>query len=417
MNMTFLREKGFYLTTTLLFLFVFFIPISPTLKSIFFALAVASILLNPNYNQYLIYAYNSYWARVALLLVAFVALACLWSPAPFSIQMGVLGKYSKLIYLPLLAVGFMNSKTRFWCINAYLLAMVFTFIVALLKLKGIVHIGDPEDAGDLFYNHIVTGFMLATACYFALVYAFRTTGWMRLAYWVVILTSSYQMFFINTGRTGYAMYLLLMGLFLIQKLPLKKAFIGCVGLVGIMMLVYSVSPVMQTGVRNLIEDVKYLKKNDLSTSVGSIGLRLQFHNYAKLLFLEHPIRGIGTGGFQYRYSQDEPVFAWGPILNDPHSQYWMTLSEQGIIGELLLFLFLGTILLASFQLKEGRALLWGVLAAFCMGSFSDSILCYSTAGYLLIVISALCFGEFLEQYAEKRSESLELMENHSLDAA
>lgn len=404
MNLNFLQQKGTYLTPILFVLFVFFVPLSPSLKSIFFALGVASVLFNPAYNQYLFYAYNSYWGRIALFFVVFIAIACCWSPAPFSTQMSVLSKYSKLIYLPILAVGFINPKTRFWCINAYLLSMVVTFITALLKLYGIIHIGDPTDPGDLFYNHIVTGFMMAIACYLALLYALKTTGWPRAAYLAVVLITSYQTLFINTGRTGYVMYLILISLFLIQKLPLKKALMGFIAFCGVVLLAYSLSPIMQEGVHDLITDVKYLQKNKVSTSTGSLGLRLRFHDYAHSLFSKHPILGIGTGGFQYSYSQDTPIAEWGPILNDPHSQYWMTLSEQGLVGAVFLFLFLGSLLFASFQLKESRSILWGMLVAFCVGAFTDSILCYSTAGYLLIIMSALCFGEFIEHYAKQKRE-------------
>jgi O-antigen ligase len=162
---------------------------------------------------------------------------------------------------------------------------------------------------------------------------------------------------------------------------------------------------MQERVNDLMTDVHYLQEHKVSTSTGSLGLRLRFHDYAHSLFSKHPIIGIGTGGFQYSYSKDQPIPVWGAVLNDPHSQYWMTLSEQGIIGALFLLLFLGSLLFASFQLKESRAILWGVLVAFCIGAFTDSILCYSTAGYLLIIISASCLGEFIEQQAIKKKET------------
>ena len=73
--------------------------------------------------------------------------------------------------------------------------------------------------------------------------------------------------------------------------------------------------------------------------------RVQFHNYAKSLFATHPVIGIGTGGFKYSFSKDNPVPAWGKELTDPHSQYWLTLSEQGIIG-LLFLLFLNLSLMS-----------------------------------------------------------------------
>lgn len=131
---------------------------------------------------------------------------------------------------------------------------------------------------------------------------------------------------------------------------------------------------------------------------------MQFHHYAKQLMLKHPFIGIGTGGFKYSYSQDVPVPSWGKELTDPHSQYWMTLAEQGLIGLVLLVIFLASLFITSFQLTSSRPILLGVLFSFCIGSISDTILCYSTAGYLLIVMSALCFGELIEKRRVKGVE-------------
>ncbi len=408
MNLKTLQEKGAYLTPVLFALFVFFIPLSPSLKSVFFVLAIASVLFNPYYNQNLFYAFNSSWGRLALLFVGFVALACLWSPASFSMQMSVLSKYSKLLYLPILAVGFISSKTRFWCMNAYLLSMVVTCITALLKIKGFVHVGNPIDPGELFYNHIITGFMMALACYVAALQGFKFKGWPRAFYLFVVLITSYQILFLNTGRTGYVIYLLVMGLLLIQKLPLKKAFVGMLVLSALMFIAYSLSPTMQSGIHNLIVDAQSLHANNANSSIG---FRFQFHDYAQSLVRKHPFFGVGTGGFQFSFIKDQPIPAWGKLLNDPHSQYWLTLSEQGLIGAVLLGLFFASLFLAAFKLTEYKSLLLGILITFCVGSSFDSILCYSTIGYLLIVFTALSFGESIEKYALEKKKELNSVPN------
>lgn len=86
----------------------------------------------------------------------------------------------------------------------------------------------------------------------------------------------------------------------------------------------------------------------------------------------------------------------GEKLNEPHGQYWLTLAEQGLIGITLLFLFLGTLFITFFKLKETKPILLGLLISFCFSSFTDTVFCYSTVGYLLIIFSALCFGELIE---------------------
>ncbi len=387
------------LTPMLFALFAFAAPLSPSLRSIFLILALISVVLNPEYNRYLGYAFNSCWGRAALLLVGFVALACLWSPASFSDQLSVLGKYSKILYLPLFAVGFINPKTRRWCVNAYLTAMVLTCIIALLKAKGIIPPFHSNDVNKIFYNHIITGFMMAYASYLAALEACKVKGKLRMLYLFIVLITSYQLFFLNTGRTGYAIYFIVMGVFCLQKFSFKKALIGLGGLAALMLIAYSISPTMQTGIHNLITDAHSLNANNANSSLG---FRIHFHEYAYSLFLRHPIIGLGTGGFQFTYDQERPIIEWGHFLNDPHSQYWLTLSEQGMLGGLLFLFFLSTLFWTALKLKENKHLVLGILFAFCFDSFFDSILCYSIVGYLLILFSALGFGELIEQEACRR---------------
>ena len=391
MRLTLLEGKGILLTPILFVLFMFFIPISPTLKSIFFGCAVGAILLTPHYSQYIPHAFSSLWGGAALALLVFSVIACLWSPAPFSMQLTVVGKYAKLIYLPVLAVAFIHPKIRNLTLNSYLAAMLLTCIISILKALNILTPGDP---GEVFYNHIITGFMMAFAAYIASLYVFKYKGWARAGYLFLVVLMSYQVLFINTGRTGYVVYFILMAFLIMQKLSIKMALVGVLLFSSLVALVYHESPIMHSRVHDLISDIKALKHNNQNTSLG---YRIQFHNYAESLWNKHPIIGIGTGGFKYSFSQDNPVPSWGKELTDPHSQYWMTLSEQGIIGLILLMIFLGSLFITSFQLTETKPIILGILISFCIGSFSDTILCYSTAGYLLVVMSALCFGELIEK--------------------
>lgn len=394
--MRLIEGKGILLTPVLFVLFMFFIPISPSIKSIFFACSVVAILLTPHYSQYIPYAFNSLWGRAALALLAFILIACIWSPAPLLMQFKVLGKYAKLIYLPVIAVGFINPKVRNLTIKSYLAAMFVTCIISMLKASNVLEHGDP---GEVFYNHIITGFMMAFAAYLCGLFCVQYKGWQRALYASLVVLMSYQVLFINTGRTGYIVYFILMALLIIQKLTIKKALIGVLVFSSAIAIVYNESPTMHARVHDLFTDLKALKQNNPNTSLG---YRIQFHNYARSLWETHPVIGIGTGGFKYSFAQDNPVPSWGRELTDPHSQYWMTLSEQGLTGLALLLVFLASLLITSFQLTETRPIILGILISFCVGSFSDTILCYSTVGYLLVVMSALCFGELLEKRVIKQ---------------
>lgn len=394
MNQATLQEKGVLLAQISCVLFAFFLPISPTLKSIFLVCSVLLLIVTCDYKKQLRYTFNTFWGRSALALVTFILIACLWSQAPSDLQWSVVGKYAKVLYLPILVLGFIDPRTRKWTINSYLAVIFITCLLSVLKAKGVLSIGNSDFQGEVFYNHIVTGFLVAFGSYLAGIYAYQHQGRLRFTYLLTLLFFSYQIIFINTGRTGYLLYFILMILLFVQIFSLKKALLVTLFFCALFILGYSQSNMMQIRVHNLVEDVKLLKQNKENTSLG---FRIQFHNYAQSLFLTHPLGGIGTGGFKYNFSQNNPIPAWGQELTDPHSQYWLTLCEQGVIGLSLLLLFLSSLWITSFKLDETRPILLGILTAFCVGAFSDTILCYSIVGYLLVLMSALCFGELLQK--------------------
>ena len=389
-----IKEKGNLAAPVFLILFAFVMPLSNSLKSIFLVCSIIAILVTPAYNKYLFDAFSTLWGKAAIAFFTFILIACFWSEAPYSMRWMVVGKYFKVIYLPIFTAGFINAQTRKWSINSYLLAIFITCIISFLKSINVIPPGG--DPGEVFYNHIVTGFLVALGAYLSGLYAFETKGWPRILYVLMVCLTTYQVLFINTGRTGYIIYCILAALLLMQKLSIKKALLAVVIFSALIALAYTASNTMQLRVHDLLKDIKQLQHNNENTSLG---YRIQFHSYAKALFESHPLIGIGTGGFKYRFATDNPVPAWGLELTDPHSQYWMMLAEQGLIGLLLLLFFLASLFMSAFKLTETRPILLGILISFCIGALSDTILCYSAAGYALVFMSALALGELLEKRA------------------
>lgn len=401
MREIFSEEKINLLAPVLIALLVFSIPISSSVKSILMVPSLLAIVLTPRYRQYLYDAFNTLWARAALVFFLYIVIACLWSDAPFAMRYNTVDKYSKLIFLPILTVVFIEPRTRQWVLDSYISVMLLTCVLSILKAHDLVTLNSAFDPGQVFYNHIVTGYMIALGVYLAgLLFKVTISLRSRLFYLLMVFLGSYQIFFINTGKTGYLIYGLLMTLLILQKMPLKKAIIGMMLFLGMILLTYPFSSSMQLNARTLLNDIKLLRQH---SEDNSLGFRIQFHQYAESLFKEHPVRGIGTGGFPYRYSLEQPIPAWGKKLNEPHSQYWLTLTEQGLIGIALLLIFLSTLFITFFKLKETKPILLGLLISFCLSSFTDTVFCYSTIGYLLIIFSALCFGELLEMNISSNS--------------
>jgi O-antigen ligase len=379
------------LASLLLIISAFALPLSSTAKSIALGLALAAILLTPTNRAELGKLLKTSWARAALFLFFVAVIACLWSPASYSERLYVVEKYSKLIYLPILVLGFRDEKTRRMSLDAFLAAMFLTSLIAVLKFHGYLSMLNI-DPDHLFRNHIMAGYMLDFAAYIAAYYAFRKQGLKRLGYFFLFLLYSYHVLFINGGRMGYLLYFLSLFLLIIQLFRWRQAVL--------ILLLFSLSSIFIYSHSSFMKERMVLLKTQYQSyqqNMGdnSVGFRLQFHHYAYKLFSKHPYIGNGTSSFLYHFRTDDPVPGWGlhHQLREPHSQYWYTASEFGLLGLMALLAFILSLLIASFQLKTMRPFALAILLSFVLGNLSDSLLLYSGSGYFLILFMALCLGE------------------------
>jgi O-antigen ligase len=379
------RSVPLLLAATLLVL-----PISSTGKSICLSLSVIAIVLVPDYRSELIRFFAKEWCKAAILLFCVAVVASLWSPASNYEKMYVIEKYSKLLYLPILVVGFREARTRQMGLHAFLLAMLITCFFSILKFCGYLPTLAIEP-DSVFRNHILTSSMVASAAYLSLLFAFRQQGIARLLYGILALLFSYQMLFINGSRTGYIIYLLLMMLFIIQVFSWRQAIFGVFLISTAFAISYSQSVVLKERVNLMVSElIKYKENDDKNTAVG---YRLQFHKFAHQLYNRHPLLGNGTSSFRYYFRAENPVPAWAHELMEPHSQYWLIAAEFGIFGlAALLFLFL-SLIKASWHLDSMRPIAFAILLPFFLGNLSDSLLFYSGSGYLFILFMAMCLGE------------------------
>lgn len=394
-------NKTWWINTVTFFLVAtaLMIPLSPTLKSIFLVGSLCGVLLTPMYRQSFSLVLSMPWCKVLIVLFFFLCVACFWSPAPLHTKFIFVEKYSKLLMLPVLALGFQKKALRQASIHAFLFAMFITCILSIF------HITRSVDQGQVFHNHIVTSFMMSFAAYLAGLFSLQTKGIKRLLYITLIALFSYQIIFINAGRAGYLLYFMLMLLLLSQNIPAKHL----VGSVVCFCLVFGFlsfqSSVFSNRLHQVIADLNHYQQGNINTPIG---LRLMFHQRAKSIFLSSPLIGQGTGSFSYYFQKENTLPEWKNLL-DPHSQYWLIAAEWGIIGLLLVFLFFVSLARSAFQLSTMKPIMLGMLVAFVLGNLTDSLLLYSAIGNLFILFSAMCLGELIESEHFKPLESTSIL--------
>lgn len=367
------------------------VPMSTTAKSIFLSMAVVLIMISPAYRSSLKTIFSQFWCQTTLLVFFIVIMASFWSPATYREKLLILEKFSKLLFLPILAVGFRNERIRRISLQAFLVAMGITCLLSLGKFSGFI-IFRGVDPGQVFRNHIMTGYMMAFAAYLSALLFTQSRGKARILYAVGLLLFSYQVLFINTGRTGYIIYILLMMLLAFQMLNWKYIMLAAILGTTFLGAIYSQNTEIHARVDQLYEDWQQYKNDHKNTSVG---YRLQFHEYAKELFKRHPWFGNGTSSFTYSYSQDKPIPSWDRKLLEPHSLYWLVAAEFGALGLLALGLFFSSMIIAACRLRAMRPIAMAVLIPFIIGNVSDSLLFYSGTGYFFVLFMALCLSESL----------------------
>jgi len=365
------------------------IPTSSTFRSIFLILSIVLIILNPVY-QSLLYQYRKeplMLVSVGIFLVAF--LGCFYGDATFSEKISTLEKYTKFLFFPILIVAFYNRNFRFKALNTYLAIMTVVLIISFLKWTGFIKFGNP-DLDHIFYNHIITGLMIGYAAYISASLAWSEDKKLKPIYILLLILFTFQIFFLNFGRTGYIIYVLLMSLFLIQTLSLRAALISLVAGLLIINTIYIYNPIMHNGINKIFKDIASYNKNNKETPIGQ---RLQFHDFSKKIFYRHPILGNGTSGFGHAFKLEKPVLSWGPNLAEPHSQYWLILAEFGLFGSVMFILFLCALFRSILQLKDMRMIAIGLFFMFLFGNLTDSLFYYSSTGVFFLTMMALCLGE------------------------
>lgn len=374
---------AFFLAATL-----FAIPLSSSAKSILIVTSLGLIAFSPAYRRDLLAIISQPWCKAALLLFFVAVLASAWGPATFREKMNEIEKYSKLLYLPILAVGFRDAYARHLGLHGFLLAMFITFIASILMHAGVYSMNDVE-AGGIFRNHIMTGYMMAFAAYLSGLFFYQQRGKTRILYAILTVLFSFHVLFVNNGRTGYVVYLLLMALLMLQLFSWRQALVGILLGCTLVVVTFYQSPVMHDAVNRAVEDYHLYKKNEKDTAIG---YRLQFHDYAYSLFKRHPWLGNGTASFAHLYHEENPIPTRGTKLMEPHSQYWLVASEFGLLGCFALVLFFASLFVSSLRLKSLRPVALAVLLPFIAGNLSDSLLYYSGTGYFFILFMALCLG-------------------------
>lgn len=366
----------------------FVLPISSSLKSVSLTLLLLAVLLTPANRQTVLGLFHTKWMMAICFFLSVIVLACLWGPASMKDKWIEIEKYSKLLYLPILVVVFRQAFARHLALNACLAGICLVAVLSMIiyfQMASFMNLS----ADQVFRNHIVFGFMGAYGAYLAAYFSVKQRGIPRYGYALVSAGLAFQVLWINGGRMAYLLLFVLAFLWMWQYLSKRQ--IGTFGLLFCVLfgMIYQFSPMMHGRISSIVTEWRAYHHESKNTSIG---YRIQFHKYAKEQFVSHPLLGNGTGSFGALVAEKK-LFPDFVGLRDPHSQYWLIATEQGMMGLIALLCFFTWLFILTYQLPETGALAIGLMIIFVLSQLTDSMLFYSGPGCFFIMIMAIYLGE------------------------
>jgi O-antigen ligase len=383
----------------------FSIPISTALGSVLSAIVLAAWLASGRYREKSVAIKRNPVALAALMLFAILMIGVFYGDASAKEAGRFLTKYADLLLIPVLVTLFRGADARRAGIYALAGALLATVLFSYALRAGMPRPGWFVE--DLFFHvpfkHKLTHSVLvafAAFLLFQLALSARTPR-ARLGWLAASLLSVINVAFVVPGGTGYVVF----GTLLLYAGYALRGYLGLLAMmvVGALfaVLIYQASDSARERVDRALQEYSAWTTGDPSLAMAprpgveqsSIGQRLTFYRETLQIIRDHPLVGVGTGGFPKAYA--ETVRECGPFeVRNPHNEYLLVMAQNGVVGLLLLlYLFWRTWQLAPrlatpFETHLARGLVLMIAA----GCLVNSFLLDHTEGLLFAWMTGLLFA-------------------------
>lgn len=317
-------------------------------------------------------------AMATLLLFGWLLLGTLWGAGSLADRALAIKKYGEFLFIPVLVSLAFDQEVRAKALWGFSLALVVT-----LMWSYALWLGFPSPGGLIkgeatnpfvFKRHITHNIIVAFGGLLFAVLAWRATDCHWRVVWSILSGLAVcNVLLMVQGRTGYLVLAALMVLFLHASWGWKGT-TGAIVLVGLLFAsAYAVSPSFHQRIDQTVVNVQ--NWNPAVTGHEGVTERLEFYDNTLEIIREHPLIGVGTGGFAATYAKHVAPKGLKPTSN-PHNQYLLIMAQVGVVGLLLLlWLFVQQWRAAEAIADPGyRVLARGLVLTVAVGSLFNSLL-------------------------------------------
>ncbi len=339
----------------------------------------------------------------ALLLLAALTVSVSYSSVGTHEAWSWVGKYHKLLLLPLAVIAFDESSWDEIARWSLFITLCAVLVLSTTNYLGITSIGPAHSAsqpGWVFKNRIAAGLLGALLFYQAADFALaaRTTR-SRIVFAVIALLSLANVLVMLQGRTGQVI-VILFALVIAARFAwqtrggsrVRPILYGSALLAAVAVLVVVACTVQGSRVQEVVSEIQAYRHSDAKTSTG---LRLEWYRKSVELVRARPLTGYGVGGLGAQFAEmtKGEKGAEGAMTLNPHNEYLLMAVQLGLPGVLLLVNLLVQVGRYGMRLEaRSRHLLLAWLATFAIGSAANSLLIDFTEGHLFVLLSGILLG-------------------------
>lgn len=374
----------------------FSVPISTALDNILLFVILVSWLVGAGFKQKLTTIRANPVALAALAFFGWMVAGCFYGQGTPADALHYLGKYLDVLFIPILICLFIEEKARRHAIIGFMLAMALTLLLSYATKIGLFHLSGPAQGTAanpyVFRMHITQSIFMA---FFAFLLAVKArladAPKMRMLFALTALLAVYNILFMVQGRTGYVVLVALTVYFCFDWLGRKGLAVAVAVCIAIGIAGYYAPGPMQKRIKLATTELEAWQPG--KGSVNSSGLRMDYYANSIAIIRDHPLFGVGTGGFEKAYEEKVSNTAMASS-NNPHNQYLLITVQLGVLGlGLLLYLFYTEWRMAGLLptvLEQNLAR--GMLLTIASGSMLNSLLLDHSEGLFFAWASGMLFA-------------------------
>ncbi len=321
----------------------FTIPIWVVADSILVVLLVACWAVSGEWRERLRRITANPVAISVLLLFGWVLLGTLWGMGSPEERLHALKKYVDLLLIPLLISMAIDVEERNRALLSLAASLGVTLVLSIMSSLGILSISGVIDC-DLsdpcvFKKHTTHNVLMAFGALLFAVLAWKSSQrWRRWGWGCASVLAVGNVLLMVQGRTGYMVLAGLAVLAFQMIFGWRGILAAVVALSFCFSTAYQVSSSFHERVNLAVASVTQWNPN-VAVVEDPIGWRLEYYYHTSKIIQEHPLMGVGTGGFiqAYRARTEQARLDVPP---HPHNQYLFIMAQVGIVGlGMLLWLF------------------------------------------------------------------------------